>query len=240
MCNCLLAVIVSFFRFDRPTLCVWYFKISFCVIIFCRVWFCYHCHHPHHLILFTDLWSRGEYKIWNSKRYSWWLQCVSLIKAIIVWQSTPSNNSLTEETEGWRVDVRHRWLLAVTCYSAAVVITITYLLLWWPCQSVCKHAYLRNRMPRLHHIFCTTLSGSVLLWRRCNRLYTSGFDDEGGSVAEWLAYWTQAQKARAQIAVATLSGSSLRQTALCLCSPISKIGSSPLKGCGGNCRPGGK
>jgi len=27
---------------------------------------------------------------------------------------------------------------------------------------------------------------------------------------------------------------------LCLCSPSSKIGSSPLKGCGGNCRTGGK
>ena len=35
----------------------------------------------------------------------------------------------------------------------------------------------------------------------------------GGSVAEWLACWTQAQKARVQIAVATLSGNSLRQTA---------------------------
>ena len=34
----------------------------------------------------------------------------------------------------------------------------------------------------------------------------------GGSVAEWLACWTQAQKARVQIAVATLSGNSLRQT----------------------------
>jgi len=34
----------------------------------------------------------------------------------------------------------------------------------------------------------------------------------GGSVAEWLACWTQAQKARVQIAVATLSGKSLRQT----------------------------
>jgi len=32
------------------------------------------------------------------------------------------------------------------------------------------------------------------------------------SVAEWLACWTQAQKARVQIAVATLSGNSLRQT----------------------------
>jgi len=26
----------------------------------------------------------------------------------------------------------------------------------------------------------------------------------------------------------------------CLCSPSSKTGSSPLKGCGGNCGPGGK
>jgi len=34
----------------------------------------------------------------------------------------------------------------------------------------------------------------------------------GGSIAEWLACWTQAQKARVQIAVATLSGSSLTQT----------------------------
>jgi len=35
---------------------------------------------------------------------------------------------------------------------------------------------------------------------------------QGGSVAEWLTCWTQAQKARFQIAVATLSGNSLRQT----------------------------
>ena len=35
----------------------------------------------------------------------------------------------------------------------------------------------------------------------------------GRSVAEWLACWTEAQKARVQIAVATLSGNSLRQTA---------------------------
>ena len=34
----------------------------------------------------------------------------------------------------------------------------------------------------------------------------------GGSVAEWLACWTQAQKAWVQIAAATLSGNSLRQT----------------------------
>jgi len=34
----------------------------------------------------------------------------------------------------------------------------------------------------------------------------------GGLVAEWLARWTQAQKGRVQIAAATLSGNSLRQT----------------------------
>ena len=34
----------------------------------------------------------------------------------------------------------------------------------------------------------------------------------GGSVAEWLACWIQAQRARVQIAVAMLSGNSLRQT----------------------------
>ena len=35
----------------------------------------------------------------------------------------------------------------------------------------------------------------------------------GGSVADWLACWTHAQKAWVQIAAATLSGNSLRQTA---------------------------
>jgi len=46
-----------------------------------------------------------------------------------------------------------------------------------------------------------------------------------------------------QIAVATLLGNSLRQNCShpsCLCSPSSKTGSSPLKGCVGYCRPGGR
>jgi len=34
----------------------------------------------------------------------------------------------------------------------------------------------------------------------------------GGSIAEWLVCWTQAQKAWVQIAAATLSSNSLRQT----------------------------
>jgi len=41
-----------------------------------------------------------------------------------------------------------------------------------------------------------------------------------GSVAEWLACWTQAQKARVQIAVATLSGNSLRQTVHTHCASV--------------------
>ena len=42
----------------------------------------------------------------------------------------------------------------------------------------------------------------------------------GGSVAECLACWTQAQKARVQIAVTTLSGNSLRQTAYTHCASV--------------------
>ena len=42
----------------------------------------------------------------------------------------------------------------------------------------------------------------------------------GGSVSEWLACWTQAQKARVQIAVATLSGNSVRQTAHTHCASV--------------------
>ena len=42
----------------------------------------------------------------------------------------------------------------------------------------------------------------------------------GGSVAEWLACWTQVQKARIQIAVATLSGNSLRQTVHIHCAHV--------------------
>jgi len=66
---------------------------------------------------------------------------------------------------------------------------------------------------------------------------------QGGSIAEWLVCWTDAQKAWVQIAAAMLSGNSLRKNCSnpsCLCSPSSKIGSSPLKGCWGNCRYGGK
>ena len=42
----------------------------------------------------------------------------------------------------------------------------------------------------------------------------------GGSVAEWLARWTQRRRARVQIAVATLSGNSLRQTVRTYCASV--------------------
>ena len=42
----------------------------------------------------------------------------------------------------------------------------------------------------------------------------------GGSVAEWLACWTQTQKHLVQIAVATLSGNSLRQTVHAHCASV--------------------
>jgi len=51
-------------------------------------------------------------------------------------------------------------------------------------------------------------------------LLTSVINKQGGSVAEWLAGRIQAQKARVQIAVATLSGKSLRQTAHTHCACV--------------------
>jgi len=57
----------------------------------------------------------------------------------------------------------------------------------------------------------------------------------GGSVAEWLACWTQAQKGlgwnRSRYAVWQQSQANCSHPS-CLCSPNSEIGSSPLKGCG--------
>jgi len=69
---------------------------------------------------------------------------------------------------------------------------------------------------------------------------------ECGSVAEWLACWTQAQKGpsgQVQIAVATLSGNSLRQTVHTHRASIhqaAKLVAALFKGCGGNCGPGEK
>jgi len=42
----------------------------------------------------------------------------------------------------------------------------------------------------------------------------------GGLLAEWLACWTQVQKARVQIAAVTLLGNSLRQTVHTHCASV--------------------
>ena len=48
------------------------------------------------------------------------------------------------------------------------------------CVSVCPRAYLWNRWTDLHDLFVQIpcRRGSVLLWRRCNMLCTSGFMDD--------------------------------------------------------------
>jgi len=60
-----------------------------------------------------------------------------------------------------------------------------------------------------------------------------------GSVAEWLACWTRAQNGpgsnRSRDAVGLVLGKLFTPIV-----PGSEIGSNPLKGCGGKCRPGGK
>jgi len=65
----------------------------------------------------------------------------------------------------------------------------------------------------------------------------------GGSVAEWLACWTQAEKGlgsnRSRDAVVWQSYANCSQLSY-LCSPSSETGNNPLKGCQGNCRPGEK
>ena len=55
--------------------------------------------------------------------------------------------------------------------------------------------------------------------RRCWKHFCSS-TSQGGSVADWLACWTQAQKAPVQIAVTTLSGNCLRQTAHTHCASV--------------------
>ena len=69
-------------------------------------------------------------------------------------------------------------------------------------------------------------------------LYTGSRDQYGWLGTEWLACWTQAQKARVQIAVATLSGNSLRQTVYTHCASVhqaAKLVAALLRVAGGNC-----
>ena len=66
----------------------------------------------------------------------------------------------------------------------------------------------------------TFLLGYFTKIRSVKWLLRLGHSQKGGSVAEWLACWTQAQKGRVQIAVATLSGNSLRQTVHTHCASV--------------------
>ena len=87
-----------------------------------------------------------------------------------------------------------------------------------------------QHLPHIHH----SIPAQLLYFTRWVAL--------GGSVAEWLACWTQAEgpafKSQSRRCRVTVLGKLL--TSICLCSPSSEIGSSPLKGFEGNCRPGGK
>jgi len=68
-------------------------------------------------------------------------------------------------------------------------------------------------------VFNPSLSAAIILGHICSFNYYI-FVFVGGSVAEWLACWTQVQKPRVQIAVTMLSGNSLRQTVHTHCASI--------------------
>ena len=71
--------------------------------------------------------------------------------------------------------------------------------------------------------YCDRRTGHSLTRRRCDETGSTQPTctlPSGGSVAEWLVCWTQALKGRVQIAVATLSGNSLRQTAHTQCASV--------------------
>jgi len=99
-------------------------------------------------------------------------------------------------------------------------------------------------------VFCfptkrTFISSVVLSVTRISRRTQKFCIDTVGSVAEWLACWTQAQKTWVQIAAATLSGNSLKQTAHTRRASVhqaAKLVAALLRVAkvGPNCGPGGK
>ena len=64
------------------------------------------------------------------------------------------------------------------------------------------------------------LANSASKKKQCFARVFFNFVNLPSSVAEWLACWTQVQKARVQIAVATLSGNSLRKTVHTHCGSV--------------------
>ena len=111
------------------------------------------------------------------------------------------NNILTHVNDRPIARLSVAWPGVRECYQLLVVLRHYYVpydvrwyflrpryswgeVLWWPSLSVrlpvCPLAYLRNYTSNVHHIFMhvTYDHGSVLLWRRCDTLCTSGFMDD--------------------------------------------------------------
>ena len=131
--------------------------------------------------------------------------------------------------------------LAMFCCKVGLYRAIRYMTL--KCATACRPVVILPRSEKVRATEIELSYSGIAKVRHCRSIiYSIRRRPFGGSVAEWLACWTQAQKAWVQIAVATLSYANCSYP-LCLRSPSSKIGSygsSPLKGCGGNYRPGGK
>jgi len=82
------------------------------------------------------------------------------------------------------------------------------------CRNCSKFLRSLRFKQRFHlHASTTTSTWSPTRSHTLVRVnFCLSFHSWGGLVAEWLACWTQAQRARVQIAAATLLGNSLRQT----------------------------
>ena len=81
----------------------------------------------------------------------------------------------------------------------------------------------RNPPFRLFTTYLSLSLQTLTIIRPLNFQWTNhanSYSNRGGSVAEWLACWTQAQKARVQIVAATLSGNSLRKTVHTHCASV--------------------
>jgi len=77
-------------------------------------------------------------------------------------------------------------------------------------RDISRHTFRRSTVREVSANF--RQFSLILIWRRTSSDPTETIEPICAINFEWLACWTQAQMARVQIAVATLSGSSLRQT----------------------------
>jgi len=101
-----------------------------------------------------------------------------------------------------------------------------YLKLLGSCGCACSwNINVRSMLHRKNMFTCI----HTIAW-----FYNSRVVSVLDSGAEGPGFKSQSRRCRVTVKQANCSHPS------CLCSPNCKIGSSPLKGCGGNCRPGGK